>query len=193
MCHKSRQQAIDMAEGQIEVLVYVDEDDPLKNEYRDVIIGKPLHSGKAMRHLVDIAKGDILFFGCDDFEWKTRFWNTIFEETMPSHGLSVSCPSDLPNGKNKSMSPAFTKRFVEEIGYWDERFQHFGPDTWMIDVARRAGTLIFVKNVHISHAKVGDATYKRARENNDGSNAMKILNETVDKRQKMADKIKTLV
>ena len=194
LCHQSRQQAIDMADGEIEVLVYVDEDDPLKSKYKDVIVGKPLHSGKAMRVLAEQAKGDIMFFGCDDFVWRTKGWNKIAEQKMPAHQLSVLCPRDMPNVKvNKSQSPMFTKRLIEVAGWWPDGFNHFGPDTWLVDIGRKADQLIFLDDVLIEHVKVHDATYSRARENGDGGKAKDILNNTAKDRERIAAKIKELI
>ncbi len=191
LCDAARKSARDLATDEIEILVYVDDDDPHRGKYKDVIIGPPLHSGKAIKHLSTLAKGDLMFFGCDDFVWKTPGWDKIFAEKMPEHGLSVLFPRDQ-KGANKSITPCFSKRWIEVTGLYPDEFDHFGPDTWVIDTARKAGTLISVQEVLITHTKVKDDTFQRARANGDSTKAKKILTDKESERQQIANKIKEL-
>lgn len=191
LCDSARKSALDMATGPVEILVYVDEDDPKKKEYKDVIIGPPRHSGKAIKYLSTLATGDLMFFGCDDFIWQTKGWDRIFEEKMPDHKLSVLFPRDQ-KGANKSITPCFSRRWVKETGLFPDDFNHFGPDTWVIDTARKAGTLIRVEEVLISHTKVKDDTFHRSRSGGDAGKAKKLLDDRDSERQNIANKIKEL-
>ena len=132
-CKEAVESALSTAED-IEILVYVDDDDPHKSLYPNAIIGPPKRSGRAIRHLASLAKGDLMFFGSDDFRWKTKGWDRIFREKMPAHNLSVLYPNDMPGGA-KGLSPCFSRRFMDETGLFPDVFEHFGPDTWVIAVS----------------------------------------------------------
>lgn len=190
LCKRAVKSALETAEGEVEVLVYVDDNDPLRVNYSGVIIGPPRESSEAILYLSSIAKGDMMMFGCDDFIWKTKGWDRIFREKMPAHGLAVLHYND---GHNKAINPVFTRKWVEMTGLFPSYFKHFGADTWVIDTARRAGQLISVKEVLIEHTKVKDETFNRSRANGDASFASTKLDQHVAERQAMADKIRHAV
>jgi hypothetical protein len=187
-CRKAIASARSTAEGEIEILLYVDSDDPERNNYPDPIIGPPLHSGAAMKHLASLATGNLLMFGSDDITWKTPGWDRIFREKMPAHELAVLYYMDM-RGAAKSQNPVFSRKWMEFTGLFPDLFQHFGPDTWIIDTARRAKQLIRVDEVWIEHRKIKDATHARARQNGDANHAKSLLDARVGERQAMATRI----
>jgi hypothetical protein len=174
----------------VEVIVYLDDDDPRIEDYMvtNFVIGKPRRSGEAIRHMMGLAKGDLFYFGSDDITWVTQDWDEIFREKMPEHGLAVLYPD-----MGDSCNPCFSRKWVETVGLWPEYFKHFGPDTWYADIAKRAGTLIRVPEVKMKHERVRDETYSRTRADGDGLFAQRMLDETQEERQKLAEKIKTLL
>lgn len=195
LCKRSVGQAKENATGEIEILVYVDSNDPEIEAYKkqDVIIGPPMHSGKAIKHLSTLAKYDMMMFGTDDLVWHTKGWDEKFRNAMPEHGLSVLYPSTLPNQNAKAMVPVFTRKFVEATGLFPDYFEHFGPDTWVVSIARLAGTLQHVKEVYIEHQKVHDVTYSRSRSGGDSTRAKKYLDGSQDELKKLAEKLKRLI
>jgi hypothetical protein len=189
MCYLAVESARNTAKGDIEILVYLDEDDP--STYwvgGNVIRGKPRRSGEAIRHLYSLAKGDLFYFGSDDITWETEGWDLIFKEKMSTHGLAVLYPD-----MGDSCNPCFTRKWVETVGLFPDYFKHFGPDTWYADIAKRAGTLINVPEVRMTHQRVRDETYTRTRADGDGMFAQRMLDETKEERQRLAEKVKTLL
>ena len=188
MCYSAVASACNTAKGYVEILIYVDNDD-VSPYLGPIITGAPRRAGEAIRYLLEHhAKGDMFYFGSDDITWETPGWDEIFRQKMPEHGLAVLYPD-----MGDSCNPCFTRKWVETVGLWPEYFKHFGPDTWYADIAKRAGTLIRVPEVRMRHERVQDETYRRTRADHDGQFAQRMLNETADKRQALAEKIKTLL
>ncbi len=193
LCKSCVAQAKETASGDIEILVYVDNNDPEIDKYKklDCIIGTPRHSGKAIKYLSTIAKHDMMMFGTDDLIWHTKGWDEQFRKAMPEHGLAVLYPSTMPNKNAKAMVPVFTKRFALLTGLFPDYFEHFGPDTWVVSVARLAGTLTHVKDVYIEHKKVQDVTYSRSRKDGDGDRAKKYLTSHDHELKKLAKLVRS--
>lgn len=145
----ARNSALNLAAGEVEVLVYVDEDDPTKDQYDDVIIGPPLMSAQAISYLMTIAKGDLMFMGADDMVWSTKYWDKALTSKMPNHQLSVLFCNDGRGGH----PPLFSKRFIKTVGPFPEIFRHFGLDDWVYRIAKEAGLAVFVPEVEIRHFK----------------------------------------
>lgn len=191
-CKEAYQSALKTAKGDVEVLVYLDEDDPQRKNYEvPHTVGPPLRCAQANRELLKGARGDLFYFGSDDQRWETPGWDLKFKELMPEDGLSVLYPRDVRGGQ-KGMNPVWSRKFADLFGHYPDYFVHFGPDTWLIDIARRAGTLINVKDVLITHRKVKDDTYHSLRQTSDASFAQKKLMETEGERQKIAEQIKSM-
>lgn len=188
LCRKAIDSAYATAEGEIEVLLYVDEDDPRRHEYKGYVTGVPRRSGEAIRHLYSLAKGDLFYFGSDDITWETKGWDLIFEQRMPEHKLAVLYPK-----MGDSCNPCFTRKWVETVGLFPDYFKHFGPDTWYADIAKRAGVLIHVPEVRMAHNRVQDGTYYRTRADSDATFARMMLDETQDERQRLSEKITFLL
>lgn len=170
----------------------MDNDDPQQKNYPNPIIGEPLHSGQAMKYLAKLAKGDLMMFGSDDITWHTKGWDRIFRSRMPQHQLAVLYYMDMRGGA-KSQNPVFSRKWMEFTGLFPDTFRHFGPDTWIVDTARRAGQLIRVEDVWIEHRRIKDETHHRARGNNDANHAKTHLDMKVDSREAMAKRIKEAI
>jgi len=191
-CKAAYDSALKTAKGEVEILVYLDEDDSTLKQYTvPHVVGKPLHCAKANKELLKVAKGDLFYFGSDDQRWETQGWDTRFAELMPEDGLSILYPRDMENGQ-KSINPVWSRKFADLFGHYPDYFEHFGPDTWLIDIARRAGTLIPAKDVFIRHQRIKDATYGRVRASHPGGGAQKKLIETEGERQQIAEQIKLM-
>lgn len=201
MCRRAVESAKNTAKGDVEILVYLDEDDPTVPEYRkflygsETVIDKPRRSGEAIRELYKytpdrgpIDPMQLFYFGSDDITWETNGWDSIFKEKMPEHGLAVLYPK-----MGDSCNPCFTRKWVETVGLFPDYFKHFGPDTWYADIAKRAGVLIHVPEVRMAHNRVQDGTYYRTRADSDATFARMMLDETQDERQRLSEKITFLL
>jgi hypothetical protein len=193
MCKRAIDSIKRTSEGSVEIMVYVDQTDPQVAAYRDLepenrlIVGLPRRAGEAIRHMLQLAMGDMFYFGSDDITWETPGWDDLFRRKMPNHDLAVLYPD-----MGDSCNPCFTRKWVETVGLWPEYFKHFGPDTWYADIAKRAGTLISVPEVRMRHERVRDETYTRTRADGDGMFAQRMLDETREERQQLAEKIRKL-
>jgi len=191
-CKEAYESCLRTAKGEVEILVYLDEDDPQRGNYEvPHVVGASLRCAQANRELLKKAKGDLFYFGSDDQRWETEGWDTRFAELMPEDGLSILYPRDIPGGQ-KGMNPCWSRKFADLFGHYPEEFVHFGPDQWLVDIARRAGTLINVKDVLISHRRIKDETHHRVRQNSDASFATARLGQLENKRQEIAEKIKSM-
>ena len=191
-CKRAYESALKTAKGSIEILVYLDNDDATLSAYETPhTVGPPLRCAQANRELLKVAKGDLFYFGSDDQVWETVGWDTRLAELMPDDGLSVLYPRDMEKGQ-KGMNPVWSRKFADLFGHYPDYFVHFGPDTWLIDIARRAGTLIHAKDVFIRHKRLRDATHSNLRQSGDANFAQKKLMETQDERQKIAEQIKLM-
>jgi len=78
--------------------------------------------------------------------------------------------NDGINGPNLCAFPIVSRTWYETLGYFTpDLFEYFYVDTWIMDIAKRAGRLhyiphILVEHMHFTQAKsVYDDTYKRNR------------------------------
>lgn len=191
-CKEAYDSCIKTAKGEIEILVYLDNDDAMLSSYETPhTVGPPLRCAQANRELLKVAKGDLFFFGSDDQRWETPGWDLKLAELMPEDGLSIIYPRDIPGGQ-KSMNPCWSRKWADLFGHYPDYFVHFGPDMWLVDIARRAGTLINAKDILIVHKRIKDETHSRVRQNGDATFASKKIIETEKQRQEIAEKIKSM-
>lgn len=193
MCADALRSLLECSVEDIQPIVYVDIDDPWRDQYSGfpamTVVGEPRRSGAAIRYMIENhALGDMFYFGSDDFRWITKAWDQMFREAMPSHGLSV-----LYGTAGDSCNPCFTRKWVDTVGLFPDYFKHFGPDTWYADIAKRAGVLVHVPYVRFSHQRVQDETYHRTRADGDGIFAKRMLDETQEERQQLAEKVKAAI
>lgn len=164
----------------VEVLVYVDDDDPLASQYNinDVIVRGPrIGVGRAWNVLAEKCTGDILWMGNDDLRYVATGWDESLREAFMDIGFDdgiamVYCDDGI-NGKQHAAFPAVSRHWYRHLGYFaPECFRFFYHDTWIQDVARRVGRVIYHADKLIEHRHhtteggVRDATTEMNR--NDG-------------------------
>jgi hypothetical protein len=183
-----------LAKNEIEILSYVDEDDPEKDNYEGVtVIGPPVGTAKAILHLVGLVKTPYAMLGSDDIEFKTQDWDEKLLAKMPGDDLALVFGAD---GYNNSCNHfLFSMKWHKLVGIFPDKFRHFGPDGWAGDVAIRCKRRIMVDSVLVEHRHYKnrkaepDDTYRRSREGNDPSQSAAVLRSTSEQRALDAQKI----
>lgn len=201
--------------GTLELLFYVDSDDPAKDIYKEIeerwqnnfwrvefVIGKPMSVSKSWNIIAEKSLGDIMIMGNDDLVYKTVRWDSklmarLLELDNPYY---LSWFNDGINGNRHCAFPVITREWYETLGYFSPGIFNFGyNDTWVYDIAKRVGKLnymneILVEHLHFSVGKSNmDDTYARNRTQEKGNLYRKdreIYERTVEDRIIAAEKIK---
>lgn len=181
--------------------LYLDSDDPTKNEYPQSdetmtrIEGPPVRSAKALYSLIEQVKTPFFMIAADDTEFMTQQWDRLLIKSMPADQMAiVSAYTSFKNSDGHFLASMKWHRMLELFP--KDAFVHFGPDGWALDVAKRAGRFIQRKDVIIDHHHFKnrkaeyDATYQLARSGNDSTMAQQYLDRHVDVRERHAQMIK---
>ena len=173
--------------GRIELLVYVDNDDPLVDEYSEINnnyinkrnkiifklhIGEPKSVSKSWNDIAKISTGDVFIMGNDDFIFETKGWDTILDKEVAkfSDNIFVIWFNDGLRAHMYGDFPIVSRKWYEILGYFTPGcFEFTFNDTWIIDLGRRVKRLHYVKKVKLTHlhADIGlqekDSTWKKHR------------------------------
>lgn len=150
----------------VEVLFYVDEDDPTLPRYRnahthaadipklDVMVGPAWGVGRAWNALANKSTGDILYMGNDDLRYETRGWETMLFEEAAKHKDNIFCAygDDGINGEQHCAFPAVGRGWFEVLKYFTpEVFKFFRHDTWIFDIAKKVGCVSYLPELKLKH------------------------------------------
>lgn len=160
--------ALSTADGVVEVLLYVDADDPELKQYPAWwMIGDSVGLGPAYQKLWMSRKSDIVMMCADDIVFRTKGWDTRVKETMPKDLIGVVSCNELPKGKREHGHPFIGRKFIEGMGYiCHPKLKHSCVDTWVRNIAEQIGRFYYLDDViteHV-HPKYGkgelDDTYR---------------------------------
>ncbi|MFK0289754.1 aspartyl/asparaginyl beta-hydroxylase domain-containing protein [Streptomyces sp. NPDC090442] len=180
------------APGRIEVLCYVDEDDPALPRYRALFdrarwrygaigrcalhVGPPIGVAAAWNQLAEQADGDFLLMANDDQLYVDYGWDVALDrragELAELHGDDVLClyfdAAQYPEGGCDF--PIVSRSWYDTLGYFVPTiFQQWEVEKWVFDLAQRLGRLypvpgVFVEHRHYQDYKAPfDDTYQRHR------------------------------
>ena len=200
--------------GRVELLFYVDNDDPSMGKYRKIeevyttnflrikmLEGKPKSVSKSWNDIAAISNGDYMIMGNDDLTYETIGWDNKLEQHLrklpdPYHMCWVN---DDINGNKHCAFPIISREWYKTVDYFAPGVFHFGyNDTWVYDIAKRIGrhkyfSDILVQHRHFSHhPSERDDTTDRNRTQEKGNLYKKdlvIFNQTQSIRQRDAEKI----
>ncbi|QKV97140.1 aspartyl/asparaginyl beta-hydroxylase domain-containing protein [Streptomyces sp. NA02950] len=180
------------APGRIEVLAYVDEDDPALPEYRELFaharlrfaglarcalhVGPPIGVAAAWNHLAEQAEGNFLLMANDDQLYVDHGWDVALDrrvaELTVMHEDAVLClyfdAAQYADGGRDF--PIVSRSWYETLGYFVPTiFQQWEVEQWVFDLAERLGRLYAVSGVFVEHRHYQDykapfdETYQRHR------------------------------
>jgi hypothetical protein len=88
--------------------------------------------------------------GSDDFLWRTQGWDEILRQKTKEHPIACFYFNDGRENCD-SRIPIVTRGFYEVAGYFPRYFHHFYGDTWVAEIADKAGCLYYAPEVVIEH------------------------------------------
>ena len=143
--------------------------------------------------MCELARGDVIFGGADDYIWRTHGWDQILLEKAKQHPIGCFYFDDGSSPMN-SRIPVVTRGFYEIAGYAQPRFYHFYGDTWLTDIASKAGCLFPVLEVVIEHMhpKFGKAPRDEVYEMR-GEPNKRLWEETAQEREEIAQRLKAAI
>jgi glycosyl transferase/beta-hydroxylase protein BlmF len=198
----------------VEVLFYVDTDDPENDLYIQwsinptpynitTVFGEPMSVSKSWNILAEKCTGDILLMGNDDLIHETEGWDEILEEVSNEFPDDIYCAffdDGINHGKHCAF-PAVSRKWYNTLGYFTPGiFEFIANDTWVFDIAKKIDRVryipeVLVRHEHHSVTKVKDETTKRHRE---GANKDRIkrdlalFKKTNSDRERAAEKLREI-
>lgn len=165
---------------EVEILVWVDDDDipsielAKKLPIRYIIQPRNRSLSKMLNGLAEIATGDILSLGNDDFIYRTPGWDVMIENAYaacPDKILMVHGTDGGVHCGNFAVIPFISRRWMEITGrFCPPYFPGHLVDTWLNEIANALGRRRYLPNVLIEHMhhSLGksqfDQTYKEGLE-----------------------------
>lgn len=160
------------ATGPVEVLAYVDDDDPA--DYTSVtgvrlVVGPRITLSDCWNRLADEADGTILGMGSDDIRYRTDLWDykvrTAF--SLYSDRIVFVYGRDGIHDRKLGTHGFVSRRWVDTLGYFTwPGFAADYADTWIHELALRAGRVVYLSDVFTEHLHpiVGKAEYDQTHQ-----------------------------
>ena len=177
----------------VEVLFYIDADDPTREEYikqfqsraSDLqrlsrclfIVGDPIGISKAWNELAEKSQGDLLIMAADDQVYNTVGWDTLLDEEIQKYPDRIFCMwfNEGHWGEQLCTFPIVSRQWYSTLGYFTTGiFECLYDDLWITDLAKRVDRLHYIPDIltehfHWSYGKSEiDATYERKQVDRDG-------------------------
>lgn len=141
--------------GKVEILAYLDEDDN-REPYERIkfpelryIVGPRIGLAKIIHKLIESALHSHMFLGADDIEFQTFGWDTKMVEAMPEDCIGLVYAND--NWKRVCNHFMFHQKWVSLTGFFPDDFEHFGPDGYVMKIAKELKRAIYLPDVVIEH------------------------------------------
>lgn len=194
----------DTTEGEWELLVRLDDDDPARLEYPGftqlTYITAPRRLMSALwNDLVLYALGDVLMMCGDDVTFNSEGWDSEVRAAFPADTVALIHGNDLsPNSATIATHPFLSRLWVETVGYLTPPyFTSDYVDLWLTEVADVLNRRVYLPDVIVEHHHPSfdkadwDATYQERVERADGME--QIWAETADKRREDSVKLLALI
>lgn len=181
------------AHTEIEFLVGTQKDDPTQYSLPNIRY-YDIGSSVKVHELAKMATGDMILMASTDEVFLTDGWDEILYSRFPDDKLAVLYTRDDKTEHHGSCRPIISKEWYKVAGYYPHHFYHFYGDTWVTDIAKDVGRLIYVKEVVIDHRNgkhgkgVRDEFYERR-----GKIQTEIWDKTLHERKKLAEKVRAAI
>jgi glycosyltransferase involved in cell wall biosynthesis len=157
--------ALARAGAVIEILLYINDDDPKLNQYIEIIdhqhliVGPDRSPAYSWNRLAELAKHDILFLMGDDAWFETENWAIEIVKVFDQYPDKIvfAFPSveglEWRGGRlTADHCPHFClhKNWINTLGYFiPPHFWHWYIDTWFRDIAKMIGRFHGIKHVSV--------------------------------------------
>jgi len=156
-------------ENQIDFVFGADLDDPMLNQYMETyckigysgrnplnvfVTSERMPLAKLWNSLLNYSQADWFLCGNDDFVFKSGYWDKILVERIQSkiHPYWMFYFDDGIQGVNHGAFPILSKEWIATVGYYfPEHFIHNYPDTWVNDIALKAGVREYIPEIKTEH------------------------------------------
>lgn len=138
--------ALNTAGKHIEVIIYLNDDDPKLEEYKKIIpeqyykVGPDRSPVYSWNKLAEECSGDILFLMGDDAYFETLNWVEKIERAFDHFPDKIACVYPYVPGIKKVNNPHFCvhRNWIKALGYFiPPHFWHWYVDTWTRSVAKK--------------------------------------------------------
>lgn len=187
MCHRFVSSAYQNAKwpGRLEVLIYLDSDDPSLKDYVSalsstparIIVGKSEGVGKAWNCLARASSGEYLMMANDDLVYESKEWDWgLLKQLLrfPDQFVLGYADDGINEGRHCAF-PIVSRRWYEELGeFVVEKYLFFRHDTDLWEVGKQIGDpsrVVYIGDVKILHyhhstkLSPADETTRRNRNN----------------------------
>ena len=208
--------------GAVELLFYVDNDDPALGSYRSLekhckkeyvgfsdvrfIAGKPKSVSISWNDLAEECTGDVMIMGNDDLVYQTPGWDNILEKELEKYKedkIYVAWFDDKINYDRHCAFPIVSREWYNKLGRFTPGCFNFGyNDTWIFEVGKMLDRCHFIPSVVVEHLHFSqgksemDDTYARNRTQEKGNlyaQDQVIFNKTRAARQDDRDRLRELI
>jgi hypothetical protein len=164
--------SIETAGVDLEILLYLNNDDPTLSQYKDMIDSKYYQIGSdrspcySWNLLAEQSKSDILFLMGDDGEFITENWGEKIIKAFDRYPDKIACVYPNTGGAvSKHKNPHFClhKNWVDTLGYFvPPQFWHWYVDTWTAKIAQGLNRYYLVNDMTVTiQTRVNDDTEAR--------------------------------
>ena len=158
--------------SRIEILIYVDDDDPEKFEYIlshknlvldplisklkniDLFVDQPFRTPILNNILSDRAQGNILMITNDDQIFRDKNWDIRIDEEARKFPDNIYCMwfNDGRYQEKICTFPILSREWVDTIGYIEPfLFEHFNCDLWTWQIGKMIDRLHYIPDILVEH------------------------------------------
>lgn len=201
--------ARDTATEDIEVVCYVDTDEPRLSEYRGLdvkLFTTPRTTlSKYWNMACERATGDIFMHCGDDLIFRTHGWDEMVKNKFEEYPDRIVFVHGNDGHPDKDRAKGFGthgflhKNWVDAVGYFvPPHFSSDYNDTWLNDVSemihRKAYVPILTEHMHPAFQKGElDKTHQERIIRHQTDNVDQLYSQTIDERRKDAEKLRKVM